>query len=193
MPVENLPDYLISLRGKRILVVEEEAIVAMLFDDELFEAGAQVVGPAGSVDDALLLIEAAATDGGLSAAVLDIKLEGEAVKPVADTLAALGVPFLFATGYAEHCDTGGHNSAPVLRKPFAPHELLVAVSALKSVCVPLSRRSPSSSEVNTVNRLAGRKSARDVDGAASGSSCSGPEADSLLACGAGDGAVAGVG
>jgi hypothetical protein len=62
--------------------------------------------------------------------VLDINLDGEAVRPVADTLAALGVPFLFATGYGEHCDTGGHESAQVLHKPFTLRELLVAITAL---------------------------------------------------------------
>jgi hypothetical protein len=62
--------------------------------------------------------------------VLDINLDGEAVRPVADTLASLGVPFLFATGYGERCDTGGHRNAPVLHKPFDPHELLVAITAL---------------------------------------------------------------
>ena len=130
MPARSLPDCPILLRGKRILVVEDEAIVAMLIEDELLEAGAEVVGPAGSVGDALQLIEAAAADGGLSAAVLDINLDGEAVRPVADTLAALGVPFLFATGYGEHCDTGGHEGAQVLHKPFDRHELLVAITDL---------------------------------------------------------------
>jgi CheY-like chemotaxis protein len=109
-----------SLEGKRILVVEDEVLVSMLLEDELRDAGATVLGPAPSVGDALRLAEAAAADGGLSAAVLDINLEGQRVWPVADRLAALGVPFLFATGYGEGCDTGGH-AAPVLHKPFDPH------------------------------------------------------------------------
>jgi DNA-binding response OmpR family regulator len=89
------------------------------------------VGPAASVGEALRLIETAAADGGLNAAVLDINLNGEAVKPVADRLAALGVPFLFATGYGEGCDTGGH-TAPVLRKPFGADRLVAAVEAVAS-------------------------------------------------------------
>ena len=103
----------------------------MLVEDELLEAGAEVVGPASSVSDALHLIEAVRA-GGLSAAVLDIDLEGEAVKPVADRLAALGVPFVFVTGYGTDCDTGGHGTAPVLRKPFATHELVARLEALAS-------------------------------------------------------------
>jgi DNA-binding response OmpR family regulator len=119
-----------KLKGKRVLVVEDEIVVSLLVEDELRGAGAEVVGPAPSVGDALRLVEAAAADGGLSAAVLDINLEGRHVAPVADRLAALGVPFLFATGYGETCDTGGHRAAPTLHKPFAPERLVAAVEAL---------------------------------------------------------------
>ena len=103
----------------------------MLVEDGLLDAGAMVVGPAASVEEALRLIDAAESDGGLSAAVLDLNLDGEAVLPVADRLAALGVPFLFATGYDEACGTGGH-AAPVLQKPFSPETLALAVQALAS-------------------------------------------------------------
>ena len=129
MPVLNLPHHRTTLREKRVLVVEDEALVAMLVEDGLLEAGAEVVGPAASVGEALRLIEEVASDGGLSAAVLDLNLNGEVVSAVADRLAALGVPFLFATGYGEGCDTGGH-AAPMLHKPFAPEMLVTAVEAL---------------------------------------------------------------
>ena len=96
------------LQGQRVLVVEDETLVAMLVANGLSDAGAEVVGPAFSVNKALGLIERAASDGGLSAAVLDINLGGAAVSPVADCLAALGVPFVYATGYGEDCDRGEH-------------------------------------------------------------------------------------
>jgi DNA-binding response OmpR family regulator len=118
------------LKGKRVLVVEDEALVSMLVEDELCDAGAKVLGPAPSVEHALRLIEDAAADGGISAAVLDINLDGRHVSPVADRLAALGVPFLFATGHGETCDTGRHRAAPTLHKPFAPERLVAAVEAL---------------------------------------------------------------
>jgi DNA-binding response OmpR family regulator len=118
------------LKGMRVLVVEDEPSVSMLVEDELCDAGAEVVGPVPTVDHALRLIDAAAADGGISAAVLDIDLNGMKVAPVADKLAALGVPFLFATGYGEGHDTGGHGAAPTLRKPFAPERLIAAVEAL---------------------------------------------------------------
>jgi DNA-binding response OmpR family regulator len=122
-----------KLGGKRVLVVEDEALVAMLVEDELLDAGAEVLGSA-RLDDALRLVEvaAAAGGGGLSAAVLDIDLGGQHVGPVADRLAALGVPFLFATGCGENRDTGGHGAAPVLEKPFSPESLVAAVEALAS-------------------------------------------------------------
>jgi DNA-binding response OmpR family regulator len=128
----NPPCCRAGLVGKRVLVVEDEALVSFLLEDELRDAGAEVVGPAVSVDHAMGLVEAALADGGLSAAVLDINLQGEAVGPVADKLATLGVPFLFATGCSDGRDTGGHATAPVLRKPFDPHALVVTVATLAS-------------------------------------------------------------
>ena len=121
-----------TLTGKRVLVAEDEALVAMLVAEELRGAGAEIVGPAPSVDDALRLVEAVAADGGISAAVLDINLGGQHVAPLADRLAALGVPFLFATGYGENRDAGGHGAAPVVEKPFDRERLVAAVAALAS-------------------------------------------------------------
>lgn len=121
------------LKGKRILVVEDEALVAMLVEDELLDAGAEVVGPALSIGEALHLVEAAAADGGINAAVLDINIGGKHVSPVADRLAALGVPFAFATGYSVGGDTGGHGAAPTLHKPFDPSCLVAAIEAIAPV------------------------------------------------------------
>src|SRR3954469_5567718 len=130
MLVQHFPRLRHALHGRRILVVEDEALVAMAMEDELANAGAQVVGTACSVDEALGLIEQVTYDGGLNAAVLDMNLEGAAVSPVADRLAALGVPFVFATGYGEGCDRGVHAAAPVLAKPFEPTALVAVVEGL---------------------------------------------------------------
>jgi hypothetical protein len=59
-----------------------------------------------------------------------INLQGAAVWSVADRLVALGVPFVFATGYGEHCDRDLHAAAPVLAKPFDPGALVAAVEGL---------------------------------------------------------------
>ena len=123
MYIEHSDDHRRMLHGRRVLVVEDEALIGMLLEDGLLEAGAEVVGPACSVKEALELIDQAAADGGLSAAVLDINLEGEAVSPVADHLAALGVPFVFATGYGEGYNRGLHAAAPILAKPFGGNQV----------------------------------------------------------------------
>ena len=124
-----------KLKGERVLVVEDEALVSMLIEDELRDAGAEILGPASTVGCALRLVEAAAADGGISAAVLDINLDGEHVAPLADRLAALGVPFLFATGYGDDYDRGRHGAAPMLHKPFDSERLIAAVEALAPVAV----------------------------------------------------------
>src|SRR4051794_18564375 len=91
---EPRPD---ALRGRRLLVVEDEYLIAASLARELEGRGAEVVGPAGSVRDALALVEAEGDR--LDGAVLDINLRDERVYPVADALVARGVPFIFLTGY----------------------------------------------------------------------------------------------
>ena len=122
--------HIATLQKPRILIVEDEALLAMLAEDALRDAGTEIVGVAGSVTEALYLIEMVASDGGLDAAVLDIRLDRELVTPVADRLAALGVPFLIATGYSDARDMDGHAAAPVLYKPFAIDKLVAAVRGL---------------------------------------------------------------
>jgi DNA-binding response OmpR family regulator len=117
------------LRGKRI-PLEDEALVAMQVEDELLDAGAHIVGTASSVAEALRIIKAAMGDGGISAAVLDLNLDGEPVWLVADALNELGVPFVFETGYISGCNTGKYAMAPVLHKPFDPKALIGAVEGL---------------------------------------------------------------
>jgi DNA-binding response OmpR family regulator len=117
------------LKNLQVLVVEDEALIAMLVENELLESGAKVL-VAATLTEALRLVDMAARDGGLSAAVLDINLGGEAVMPVADALAKLGVPFVFTTGYGEGCDRGQHAAAPMLHKPFGSSDLIAAVAAV---------------------------------------------------------------
>jgi CheY-like chemotaxis protein len=83
------------LSGRRVLVVEDETMVAWLLEDMLADLGCAVVGPAAHVNQALAMLDAEALD----AAVLDINLNGQKSYPVADALAARGVPFVFSTGY----------------------------------------------------------------------------------------------
>ena len=82
--------------GKRILLVEDEYLIAQDIIRPLIDAGAEIIGPAATVQDALRLMLSAPA---LDAAVLDVNLNGEMVFAVADALITRGVPFVFATGY----------------------------------------------------------------------------------------------
>lgn len=117
------------LSNRRILVVEDEYLIAMEVKRWLQAAGAWVIGPVPSVDQALDLIE----DDGIAAAVLDINLgDGDSVYPVADKLAALGVPYLFATGDVQVSEESVYRHRPRLEKPFLESELVNALTALLS-------------------------------------------------------------
>jgi PAS domain S-box-containing protein len=97
----------------RVLLVEDEALVAMMVQECLGDFGYQVIGPIATATEAA----ARAKDGNFEAAVLDINLGDGAVYPIADMLAARGVPFVFVTGYdAESVDARFRN-VPVLQKP----------------------------------------------------------------------------
>ena len=115
------------LEGRRILIVEDEYLIAMQVKRWLLAAGAAVVGPVPSVARALDLIE----DEGIDAAVLDVNLgNGDTVYPVADKLSALGVPYLFATGDVKMSGADAHRQQPRLEKPFVEAELLRATVKL---------------------------------------------------------------
>ena len=102
-----------ALSGLRIRVVDDEPLVAMMIEDLLADLGCDVVGPVGSVAEALPLAEA----GGLSGALLDVNLGGELVYPVAAALQRDGTPFAFVTGYAGLGVAPEFSAVPVLRKP----------------------------------------------------------------------------
>jgi CheY-like chemotaxis protein len=108
-----------SFSGRKVLVVEDEMMVAWLLEDTLAELGCAVVGPAAGVKEALAMIDAKAID----VAVLDVNLNGEMSYPVADALVARGVPFVFSTGYDKDRLLDGYRSFPVLQKPFHGSEL----------------------------------------------------------------------
>jgi CheY-like chemotaxis protein len=105
--------------GRRVLVVEDEMIVAWLLEDMLADLGCVVVGPAASINEALAMIDAEAFD----VAVLDVNLNGKTSYPIADVLVTRGVPFLFSTGYDKDRLLDDYRIFPVLQKPFHRSEL----------------------------------------------------------------------
>ncbi len=117
-----------ALRGLRLLVVEDETMVAMLLEDMLGELGCVVAGFAGTVARGVAL--AGSADLALDGAVLDINVGGERVFPVADVLAARRVPFVFTTGYGVDGLEARYADRPTLAKPFQLRTLAAALLQL---------------------------------------------------------------
>jgi CheY-like chemotaxis protein len=107
------------LSGRRILVVEDEVMVAWMLEDMLANLGCEVVGPATRIDQALTMLDVEVFD----AVVLDINLNGQKSYPVADALIARRVPFVFSTGYHRSSLLNGYTQFPMLQKPFAQSKL----------------------------------------------------------------------
>jgi PAS domain S-box-containing protein len=128
------PDTATGWTRQRVLIVEDEALVALDTAATIAALGYEVVGPAANFDEALHL--AAATPPP-DAAVLDLNLGGEASMSIADLLVARGVPVVFATGYADLPeDARRHALAPLLRKPVSAIELGAALRKFLSADAP---------------------------------------------------------
>ena len=108
-----------ALTGKRVLVVEDEMLIALLVEETLTDAGCIVVGPFARVPAAL---EAARAED-VDAAVLDINVAGEMVFPVAYALEERGIPFLFVTGYGRAALPSDRPNWDACTKPIRAHQL----------------------------------------------------------------------
>ena len=113
-------------RRLRVLIVEDEMLVAMNMEDMLLDLGHEVAGMASRLAPALALAKDAAFD----AAILDVNLAGERSFPVADLLVERGAPFLFATGYGIQGIEERYRSCTVLQKPFRSADLKAALETL---------------------------------------------------------------
>lgn len=111
----------------RIMIVEDEALVALMVEDLLTDFGCEISGSFGAVDEALAYLkDAAAPPPALDGAVLDVNIGGTMVFPVAERLRAAGIPFVFATGYGA-LPRQGFEDVVVLNKPINPDLLRDAV------------------------------------------------------------------
>jgi DNA-binding response OmpR family regulator len=120
-----------------VLIVEDAVLLAMELEMGLSGAGAHVIGPAYELEEAMALL-----DQPIDAAVLDANLNGHSVTPVAQALAARGVPFVFATGYGEAAGAPGGFDAPVIRKPYDVTQVAAAVAELLRVKTPHPNLTP---------------------------------------------------
>jgi CheY-like chemotaxis protein len=114
------------LSRRRILVVEDEMMVLMVIEDMLADIGCESVTAAATVDQALALIDTKVFD----AAMLDLNLNGSSSYPLAEVLAARGIPFVFATGYNGHGTKLGYSDRPLLKKPFHLNDLVKVLTPL---------------------------------------------------------------
>lgn len=121
------------LAGRRILIVEDESMIALMIalmiQDVLADLGSVVVGPAARIETALEL----ATTAPIDLAVLDLNLVGESVHPVAEALAKRGIPFVFTTGYGQRGIAEVWRDRPSLLKPFRPSQLAALLRTTLSV------------------------------------------------------------
>ena len=121
-----------AFAGRRVLVVEDESLVAMLLETILEDMGCVPVGPASTVDEGLSM----ATDEVIDAALLDVNVAGRQVFPIAQILKDRGVPFVFSTGYGEGGLPDEWRGQPTLQKPFtqsAVRDALITAMGLADV------------------------------------------------------------
>ena len=104
-----------AFAGRRVLIVEDESLVAMLLETILEDMGCVPVGPAATVEEGL---QVAGGDEPLDAALLDVNVAGKQVFPIAEALKARGVPFVFSTGYGEGGLPDEWRGQATLQKPF---------------------------------------------------------------------------
>lgn len=117
MPAREQPDH--RGRGLRVLLVEDENLVALLLEDMLAELGHSVVGPLAHLEKALEAAQCEAIDF----AILDVNISGKEAYPVAKRLAARGIPFAFSTGYGRRSLPEQYRDRPTLQKPFRQRDL----------------------------------------------------------------------
>ncbi len=112
-----MTDTITSLAGLRILVVEDEGLIAMDIEDMLLDLTCVPVGPASTIEEALDIIRSGTQFDGV---LLDMNLHGQSVQPIVAELVNRGICFVLVTGYAQReNDVSAMRDAPRLAKPFS--------------------------------------------------------------------------
>lgn len=112
-----------SLHGLRVLIVEDEAPIAMMLEDMIGDIGCLLAGSVASISEALRFID----KGGFDLALLDVNLGGRSAVTVADRLAANGIPFVIGSGYGRAGLPAHLQSRQVIQKPFLRGDLEKAI------------------------------------------------------------------
>ena len=113
-------------RAMRILIVEDESLIAFEVEQSLTDVGFEIAGVAARVEEALAIIE----DGALDAAVLDANLNRVSAAPIAIALTARGLPFVVTTGYTREQLPDGFTAGAVIEKPCLPEQIIEALTAV---------------------------------------------------------------
>jgi DNA-binding NtrC family response regulator len=121
-----LPNVLDILTGRHILIVEDEALIAMELIDTLENLGASAMGPIAYVDDILPAVMKKRPD----IVILDLNLQGVSSRPIAKLLIASGIPVVLSTGYVKADIAAQFPGVPILEKPCASHETIAVLSTI---------------------------------------------------------------
>jgi DNA-binding response OmpR family regulator len=116
-------------RHWRILIVEDEPMLAFAIEDMLIDNGFKIAGVAGELAKALAIIESGVCD----AAILDVNLSGQSAEPAASALASRGLPFLILSGYSSDQQPSAFSGAPRLQKPCRPDRLIQTLRSILPV------------------------------------------------------------
>ena len=114
------------LEGRKILIVEDEAPIALALASAVVEAGGAAIGPAATVAVSFALM----ADHKLDGALLDIRLRSETSFPIADVLTVLGIPFVFVSGMSSALMPYTHRDRPLFDKPYEMHEVIATLARL---------------------------------------------------------------
>jgi CheY-like chemotaxis protein len=121
-------------KSSRVLVVEDDALIAWELQDLLSGHGYEVIGPIGRLPILLHYLQQtlpdAACDAAIDAALLDVTIDGGLVFPAADMLARVNIPFAFVSGHARGMIPALHRDRPLLNKPISPEDILGTVAQL---------------------------------------------------------------
>lgn len=105
--------------GLRVLLVEDENLIALLLEDMLADLGHTVIGPVARLNKALEIAQREAFD----VAILDVNINGGDTYPIAEAIAARDIPFVFSTGYGKNSLGAPYRDRPILQKPFRQVDL----------------------------------------------------------------------
>lgn len=115
-----------SLAGRNILVVEDHMLLVTMMEGMLSDLGCTSMSSAATVGQALAVLDAQVFD----AVTLDVNLNGVMSYPIAEILAARGIPFMFVTGYADQAIPEAHRDRPMLKKPYRASHATALLSRL---------------------------------------------------------------